>query len=114
MQLKFLFIIWTQIQTSSKEVISIGTRYKSMSAPQDSTKQERNRLQYPGFIPYERQCPASPNIIRAIKSRRMRWAGHAARMGDMRSAYSILAGKPEGKRPLVRPRCIKSKVVPVL
>jgi hypothetical protein len=47
---------------------------------------------------------SSPNIIRIIKSRRMRWAGHVARMGEKRNAYRILAGKPEGKRPLGRPR----------
>jgi hypothetical protein len=46
----------------------------------------------------------SPNIIRMIKSRRMRWAGHVARMGTTRNAYRILVGKPEGKRPLGRPR----------
>jgi hypothetical protein len=39
-----------------------------------------------------------------IQSRRMRWAGHAARMVEKRNAYRILAGKPEGKRPLRRPR----------
>jgi hypothetical protein len=39
-----------------------------------------------------------------IKSRRMRWAGHVARMGEKRNAYRILAGKPEGKTPLGRPR----------
>jgi hypothetical protein len=43
-------------------------------------------------------------LIRVIKSRRMRWAGHAARMGERRNAYRILVGKPEGKRPLGRPR----------
>jgi hypothetical protein len=43
-------------------------------------------------------------IIRMIKSRRMRWAGHVARMGEKRNAYRILVGKPEGKRPLGRPR----------
>jgi hypothetical protein len=43
-------------------------------------------------------------IIRVIKSRRMRWAGHVARMGEVRNAYSILDGKPEGSRPLGRPR----------
>jgi hypothetical protein len=43
-------------------------------------------------------------IIRIIKSRRMRWAGHVARMGEKRSAYRLLVGKPEGKRPLGRPR----------
>jgi hypothetical protein len=43
-------------------------------------------------------------VIRMIKSRRMRWAGHVARMGVKRNAYRILVGKPEGKRPLGRPR----------
>jgi hypothetical protein len=44
---------------------------------------------------------SSPSIIRMIKSRRMRWAGHVARM-ERRNAYRILVGKPEGKRPLGR------------
>ena len=43
---------------------------------------------------------ASPNIVRVIKSERMSWAGHVARMGEMRGAYRVLEGKPEGKRPL--------------
>jgi hypothetical protein len=47
---------------------------------------------------------SSPNIIRMIKSRKTRWAGHVARMGEKRNAYRILVGKPEGKRPLRRPR----------
>jgi len=46
----------------------------------------------------------SPNIVRVIKSRRMRWAGHVARMGETRGVYRVLVGKPEGKRPLGRPR----------
>jgi hypothetical protein len=45
-----------------------------------------------------------PNIIRQIKSRRMRWAGHVTRMGEERKMYRVLVGKPEGKRPLGRPR----------
>jgi hypothetical protein len=45
-----------------------------------------------------------PSIIKMIKSRRMRWAGHVARMGAKKNAYRILVGKPEGKRPLGRPR----------
>jgi hypothetical protein len=45
-----------------------------------------------------------PNIIRQIKSRRMRWAGHVARVGEKRNLYRVLMGKPEGKRPLGRPR----------
>ena len=47
---------------------------------------------------------SSPNIIRSLKSRRLRWAGHVARMDQSRSAYRVLVGKPEGKRPLGRPR----------
>jgi hypothetical protein len=43
---------------------------------------------------------SSPSIIRIIKSRRMRWAGHVARMWEKRNAYRLLVGKPEGKRPL--------------
>jgi hypothetical protein len=46
----------------------------------------------------------SPSIIRIIKSRRMRWAGHIARMGEKRNAYTLLVGKPEGKRQLGIPR----------
>jgi hypothetical protein len=45
-----------------------------------------------------------PSIISIIKSRRMRWAGHVARMEEKRNVYRILVGKPEGKRPLGRPR----------
>jgi hypothetical protein len=47
---------------------------------------------------------SSPNINRMIKTNRMRWAGHVARMGATRNAYRILGGKPEGRRPLRRPR----------
>ena len=45
----------------------------------------------------------SPNIVRVIKSGRMRWAGHVARMRERRGVYRGLVGKPEGKRPLERP-----------
>jgi hypothetical protein len=47
---------------------------------------------------------SSPNIVRVIKSRRLRWAGRVARMGEGRGVYSVLVGRPEGKRPLGRPR----------
>jgi hypothetical protein len=47
---------------------------------------------------------SSPSIIRIIKSRRMRWAGHVARMGEKMNACRLLVGKPEGRRPLGRPR----------
>ena len=47
---------------------------------------------------------SSPNIVRVIKSRGMRWAGHVARMGEERGVYRVLVGKPEGRRPLGIPR----------
>jgi hypothetical protein len=48
---------------------------------------------------------SSPNVIWVIKSRRIRWAGHVARMGEKRDAYRILVGRPEGRRPLGRRGC---------
>jgi len=45
---------------------------------------------------------SSPNIVRVIKSRRMRWAGHVAHMGEERRVYRVLVGKPEGRRPRCR------------
>jgi hypothetical protein len=47
---------------------------------------------------------SSPNIVRVIKSRRMRWVVHVTRMGEGRGVYRVLVGRPEGKRPLGRPR----------
>jgi hypothetical protein len=46
-----------------------------------------------------------PNIVRVVKSRRMRWAGHVVRMGEERGVHRVFVGKPNGKRPLERPRC---------
>jgi hypothetical protein len=48
---------------------------------------------------------SSPSIIGIIKSRRVRWAGNAAHIGENRNVYRLLVGKPEGKRPLGKPRC---------
>jgi hypothetical protein len=45
-----------------------------------------------------------PNIVRVVKSRRMRWAGHVARMGEDSGVHRVLVGRPDGKRPLWRPR----------
>jgi hypothetical protein len=47
---------------------------------------------------------SSPSIVTVIKARRMRWAGHVARMGEVRGANNILVGRPQGRRPLGRPR----------
>jgi hypothetical protein len=49
-------------------------------------------------------CTIHQNIIRVIRARKMKWTRHAARMDEMRNAYNILVGKPEGKRQLGRPR----------
>jgi hypothetical protein len=51
-----------------------------------------------------RDLYSSPSVIIIIKSRRMRWAGHVARMGEKRNVYRLLVGKPKGKRPLGRPK----------
>jgi hypothetical protein len=48
---------------------------------------------------------SSPGIVRLIKVKRMRWVGHVAHVGEVRGAYSILVGWPEGRRPLGTPRC---------
>jgi hypothetical protein len=48
---------------------------------------------------------SSPTIVRVIKSKRMRWAGHVARIGEGRGVYRVLVGKPERQRPLGRSRC---------
>jgi hypothetical protein len=52
---------------------------------------------------------SSPDIIRQIKLKRLRWAGHVARMGEGRNVYRVLVGKPEGKRPLERP-CVDGRM----
>jgi hypothetical protein len=46
----------------------------------------------------------SPGIVRVVKAKRMRWMGHVAHMGEVRGAFNILVGRPEGRRPLGRPR----------
>jgi hypothetical protein len=51
-----------------------------------------------------RDLYSSSSIIRIIKATRMRWAGHVARMGENRNAYTLMVGKPDGRRPLGKPR----------
>jgi hypothetical protein len=65
-----------------------------------------NRVLRRIFGPKRDEVSSSPSIlvIKVIKSRRMRWARHVARMGEKMNTYRILVGKPEGKRPLGRPR----------
>jgi len=66
----------------------------------DEVKGERRRLHNEEL----NDLYSSPNIVRVIKSRIIRWAGHVARMGEERGVCRILVGKPEGRRPLGRPR----------
>jgi hypothetical protein len=54
--------------------------------------------------PCQLRIYSSPSIVRVIRGRRMRWAGHVARMGEVRGAYIVLVGRPEGRRPLGKPR----------
>jgi len=66
----------------------------------DEVTEERRRLHNEELNDFY----SSPNIVQVIKSRRMIWAGHVARMGEERGVYMVLVGKPEGWRPLGRPR----------
>jgi hypothetical protein len=77
------------------------TRVLRISGPKrDEEKGEWGKM-HNGELP---NLYSSPDIIRQIKSRRMRWVGHVAHMGEGRNVYRVLMGKPEGKRPLERPR----------
>jgi hypothetical protein len=68
-------------------------------------KREENAL-WRKLLNYElHNLYSSPNMVRVIKSRRLRWAGHVACMGEGRGVYRVLVGRPESKRPLGRPRC---------
>jgi len=67
----------------------------------DEVKREWSKLRYEDL----NDLYASRNIVRMIKSRRMRWAGHVARVGKRRDVYRVSVGRPEGKRPLGRPTC---------
>jgi hypothetical protein len=73
---------------------------RTFGPERDEVTEEWRKL-YSGEL---RNLYSSPDIIRQIKSRRMRWAGHVARMGEGRKVYRVLEGNPEGKRPLGRPR----------
>jgi hypothetical protein len=76
--------------------------YKCSHGPhkRDEVTEERRKL----HIEELNDLYSLPNIVRVVKSRRMRWAGHVARMGEKRGVHRVLVGKPEGKRPLGRPR----------
>jgi hypothetical protein len=70
--------------------------FRIFGSERDEVKGEWRKLQ--NEERNDLQCPH--NIVRVITSRRMKWAGHVARMGERRGVYRVLVGKPEGKRPL--------------
>jgi hypothetical protein len=75
--------------------------FKGISGPKrDEVTREWRKLHHEEL----NDLCCSPNIVRVIKSRRMRWAGHVAPMGEGRVVYRVLVGKPEDTRPLGRPR----------
>jgi hypothetical protein len=76
----------------------LGTTLKNQNDIHDEIKSRLNS----GNACYS--LHSSPKIVRVIKSRRMRWAGHVAHMAEGRGVYRVLVGWPEGKRPLGRPR----------
>jgi len=79
--------------------LRIGCRGEYSGLKMDEITGEKRKLHNEEL--YDLYC--SPTIVRVMKWRRMRWAGHVARMGERRGAYGVLVGKPEGKRPLGRP-----------
>ena len=81
--------------------------YDSFSKSSSNFPSKRRLFAFSTFtgFPYTVFCQCNPaNIVRVIKSRRMRWAGHVARMGEERGVYRVFLEKPERKRPLERPR----------
>jgi hypothetical protein len=84
---------------------SLGSPSQVLPPSDCSTVFVGNRVKLRKLHNEELHCLySSPSIVRVIKARRMRWAGHVARMGEVRGAYNILVGRSEGRRPLGRPR----------
>jgi hypothetical protein len=77
-----------------EDILHVITLFMSYSYLDNINLQCNNNILY-----------SSPNIVRVIKSRRMRWVGHVACRGEGRGVYRVLVGRPKGKRPLGRPRC---------
>jgi hypothetical protein len=86
------------------EVNSEKSKYMFMPRHQRAGQNNYIRVANKSFENELHGLHSSPGIVRVIKARRMRWAGYVARMGEVRGAYNILVGRPEGRRPLGRPR----------
>jgi len=94
--------VWpvTPREKNGLRTFEIRVLRKILGPKRDEVAEESRRLHNEEF----HDLNASPNIIRVIKSRRVRRAGHVTRMGDRRGAYRFLMGRPDGKRPLGKPR----------
>jgi len=88
---------WSIVETCSLVITSWVIKWLCWRKPFNITLRYKHNKE-------QNDLYCSPNIVRVIKSRRMRWAGHVARMGEERVVYRVLVGKPEWRRPLVRPR----------
>ncbi|KAJ4443652.1 hypothetical protein ANN_05327 [Periplaneta americana] len=82
---------------------NVTSLYRTAGVTLVAKELARYRIDFVG-VQEDRWCEIVTDIIRNIKSRRLRWAGHVACMGESRNAYKVLVGRPEGKRPLGRPR----------
>ena len=102
------WIFYVDISRAGKRGQAFGKRESSChnSEIHKINLQRRRSLKssHATFIMELNDLYSSPNIVRVIKSRRMRWAGHVARMEEGRGVHKVLVEKPEGKRPLGRPR----------
>ena len=95
--------------TISAKGTSGYNKKQQVTTPSDGRPTEDNRhvstiAALEKYIFARRNLYSSINIVRVVKARRMRWAGHVARMGERKGVYRVLVGKPEGKRPLGRTR----------
>jgi hypothetical protein len=91
---------WSVILREEQRAFEIGVLRRIFGPKRDEATGEWRRL----HNEEPNDLYSSPNIIRVIKSRGMRWAGHVAHMGEKRGVYRILVGRPEGRRPLWTPR----------
>jgi len=97
------------ISTKTNLISKLGDIFLSYMGPYTNPVYEKSNLNFNWYHKFHhneelRDLYSLLNIVRVVKSRRMRWVGHVARMGEVRGVHGVLVGKPEGKRPLGKPR----------